>query len=109
MKTPDNEELGRVEHEIEDVILWEEKGFGLELNPEVAHQDSKIVWESSKGTKYKNAGNNKVFELWVGDPGSATVWIILGIIGPTVVVLGVTIVLFKKRIFTSRHGQSETT
>ena len=109
MKTPNDDELGGIEYEIEDLILWEEKGAGPELNPEVVYQHSKIVWESSKGTKYKNAGDKKVFELGVGDPGSETVWIILGIGGPAVGVLVVTFVLFKKRVSASHHGQSETT
>ena len=109
MKTPNDEELGRIEYEIEDLILWEEKSRGLELNPEVVYQDSKIVWESSTGTKYKNAGDDKVLELGVGDPGSATVWIILGILGPAVFILVGIVAALKRRIFASRHGQSETT
>jgi hypothetical protein len=109
MKTPNDDELGRIEYEIEDLILWEEKGAGPELNPEVVFQDSKIVWESSKGTKYKNAGDDKALELGVGDPGSSTAWIILGILVPAVGVLVATVVNFKKRISASHHGQSETT
>lgn len=109
MKTPDDEELGRVEYEVKDLILWEEKGFGPELNPEVVYKDFKIVWESVKGTKYKNAGDDKVFELGVGNPGGATAWIILGIVGLAAVILGVIVAALKRRISASHHGQSETT
>ena len=108
MKTPNDDELGGIEYEIEDLMLWEEKGTGPELNPELVYQHSKIVWESSKGTKYKNAGDKKVFELGVGDPGSATVWIFLGIVGPAIIVLFGIVVALKRQISASHHGQSET-